>query len=227
MPRVASRTPSAISSGQSTGRSTTPSSSSSSVRSGTTPSVSAGMGVPLEQEEGSTPAPATPTGVEFVSPPSRGVDLDNDHDDGAPLRFRKLDDILASSDPVEQQELMMAVGDGEPATFEEARREQSWIKAMREEMASIEQNSTWKLVDLPRGHKTIGLKWVFKLKRDEAGNVVKHKARLVAKGYVQQRGLTLMKCLLQLQGWNQSGCYSQLQHKRAGMCIIWMSNLHS
>lgn len=175
-----------ISSGPSTVRSTTPSSSSSSVRSSATPNVSAGMGSPLEQEEGSTPAPATPAGVEFVSPPSRGVDLDNDHDDGAPLRFRKLDDILASSDPVGQQELMMAMGDGEPATFEEARREQSWIKAMWEEMASIEQNSTWKPVDLPRGHKPIGLKWVFKLKCDEAGNIVKHKARLVAKGYVQQ-----------------------------------------
>ncbi|RLN27572.1 hypothetical protein C2845_PM05G34840 [Panicum miliaceum] len=189
VPRAASRTPGATSSGQGTGRSTTPSSSSSSVRSGATPSVSAGMGAPLKKEEDSTRAPATPTGVEFVSPPSCGVDLDNDHDDGAPLRFRKLDDILANSDPVEQQELMMAVGDGEPANFEEARREQSWIKAMREEMTSIEQNSTWKLVDLPRGHKPIGLKWVFKLKRDEAGKVVKHKARLVAKGYVQQQGI--------------------------------------
>jgi hypothetical protein len=84
---------------------------------------------------------------------------------------------------------MVAVGDGEPATFEEARHEQSWIKAMREEMASIEQNQTWKLVDLPRGHRAIGLKWVFKLKRNEAGNTIKHKARLVAKWYVQQQGV--------------------------------------
>lgn len=127
--------------------------------------------------------------MQFVSPPSRGVDLDNDNDPGAPLRFRRLDELLANPDPVGQQELMVAVGDGEPATFEEARREQSWIQAMREEMASIEQNNTWKLVDLPRGHRPIGLKWVFKLKRDEGGNIVKHKARLVAKGYVQQQGI--------------------------------------
>jgi hypothetical protein len=33
------------------------------------------------------------------------------------------------------------------------------------------------------------LKWVFKLKTDESGTVVKHKARLVAKGYVQKQGI--------------------------------------
>ena len=56
-------------------------------------------------------------------------------------------------------------------------------------MTSIEDNHTWELVDLPQGHKPIGLKWVFKVKHDEYGNVVKHKAHLVAKGYVQQQGI--------------------------------------
>jgi hypothetical protein len=41
-------------------------------------------------------------------------------------------------------------------------------------------------VKLPAGHKPIGLKWVFKLKKNADGEVVKHKARLVAKGYVQK-----------------------------------------
>jgi hypothetical protein len=30
---------------------------------------------------------------------------------------------------------------------------------------------------------------VYKLKRDEAGEIVKHKARLVARGFVQQEGI--------------------------------------
>ena len=47
---------------------------------------------------------------------------------------------------------------------------------MREEMDSIEENSTWSLVDPPSGHRPIGLKWVFKLKRDSSGAIVKHKA---------------------------------------------------
>src|SRR5438128_7417642 len=56
-------------------------------------------------------------------------------------------------------------------------------------MDSIEENCTWSLVDPPSGHRPIGLKWMFKLKRDSSGAIVKHKARLVAKGYVQQLGI--------------------------------------
>ena len=40
-----------------------------------------------------------------------------------------------------------------------------WIKAMKEEMASMRSNHVWKLVDLPKGCKAIGNKWVLKIKR--------------------------------------------------------------
>ncbi|KAF0888371.1 hypothetical protein E2562_014193 [Oryza meyeriana var. granulata] len=50
-------------------------------------------------------------------------------------------------------------------------------------------NQTWRLVPLPPGHRPIGLKWVYKVKKNAAGEVIKHKARLVAKGYVQQPGM--------------------------------------
>src|SRR5438105_5542782 len=60
---------------------------------------------------------------------------------------------------------------------------------MRDEMDSIEENCTWSLVDPPSGHRPIGLKWVFKPKRDASGTIVKHKARLVVKGYMQQPGI--------------------------------------
>jgi len=60
---------------------------------------------------------------------------------------------------------------------------------MLDEMTSIEASSTWKLVDPPAHAKPIGLKWVFKVKKDAAGIVTKHKARLVAKGYVQRQGI--------------------------------------
>ena len=60
---------------------------------------------------------------------------------------------------------------------------------MEEEMASIIDNQTWSLDSLPAGHRAIGLKWVFKLKKDPDGNVIKHKARLVVKGYSQRQGV--------------------------------------
>jgi len=44
-------------------------------------------------------------------------------------------------------------------------------------------------VDPPAGHSPITLKWVFKLKKDEKGAVIKHKARLVVRGFIQQEGI--------------------------------------
>jgi hypothetical protein len=78
---------------------------------------------------------------------------------------------------------------GEPCSFAEAEREKAWWAAIRDEINSVERNKTWELVKLPAGHQAIGLKWVFKLKRDEAGEVIKHKTRLVAPDFVQQAGV--------------------------------------
>jgi hypothetical protein len=131
--------------------------------------------------------------VEFVSPPPGELQLDVDADD-APLRFRTLENVLgdaqASGEAVRDVggELLLAI-DGEPTTYDEARGDEEWQKAMLEELSSVEQNNTWTLVDLSQGHLAIGLKWVFKIKRDELGVIVKHKARLVAKGYVQKSGI--------------------------------------
>lgn len=54
---------------------------------------------------------------------------------------------------------------------------------------SIEKNNTWDLVELPEGVKPIGLKWIFKIKRNADGTICKYKARLVVKGYVQKHGV--------------------------------------
>ena len=43
--------------------------------------------------------------------------------------------------------------------------------------------------DPPPGCRLIGLKWVYKVKRDERGAIVKHKACLVARGFVQHEGI--------------------------------------
>jgi hypothetical protein len=85
--------------------------------------------------------------------------------------------------------LHLVCDDGEPRSFTEAERHAAWCAAMQSKMNAVEKNCTWELADLPRGHSTITLKWVFKLKRDEAGAIVKHKARLVARSFVQREGI--------------------------------------
>ena len=56
-----------------------------------------------------------------------------------------------------------------------------WIKAMEEEMASMRSNHVWELVDLPKGCKAIGNKWVFKIKHKPDGSIERYKVRFVAK----------------------------------------------
>nr|GEU62318.1 zinc finger, CCHC-type [Tanacetum cinerariifolium] len=77
----------------------------------------------------------------------------------------------------------------EPKNYKEASSDQKWIEAMKVELDFINRNNTWELTTLPKGHKAIGLKWVFKTKKDANGNIIKHKARLVAKGYIQEHGI--------------------------------------
>ncbi|GKC16332.1 retrovirus-related pol polyprotein from transposon TNT 1-94 [Tanacetum coccineum] len=47
----------------------------------------------------------------------------------------------------------------------------------------------WTLVDLPKGKRAIGTKWVYRNKKYEKGIVVRNKVRLVAKGYTQEEGI--------------------------------------
>jgi hypothetical protein len=108
-----------------------------------------------------------------------------------PAKYRTLTDLFENTEEILDYEYsavcMLAVD--EPMDVETALKSLKWREAMQSELKSIEANNTWFWSDLPRGHKAIGLKWVFKLKKDAAGNVVKHKARLVAKGYAQKEGV--------------------------------------
>jgi hypothetical protein len=113
--------------------------------------------------------------------------LDADKGDSVLVCFRRLDDIVAELDNHELQ--LHVLSSDEPATFDEAEYNPYWRRAMEEEISSIEENKTWTLCELSQGRQAIGLKWVFKVKRDEHGSVVRHKVRLVVKGYAQRRGV--------------------------------------
>jgi hypothetical protein len=60
---------------------------------------------------------------------------------------------------------------------------------MDEKMAMLDANATSKLVALPKEKKTIGCKWVYKVKHNANISMSKYKARLVAKGYAQTYGI--------------------------------------
>ena len=82
---------------------------------------------------------------------------------------------------------------GEPQSYEEAISSNDkckWIEAMKEEMASLEKNQTWTLVDRPIGHSIVGSRWLFKRKTGIEGvENARFKARLVAKGFTQKEGV--------------------------------------
>lgn len=80
----------------------------------------------------------------------------------------------------------------EPDTMEEALSGQNakeWREAMNNEYESLLQNNTWMLVHLPEGKRAIPCKWVYKMKTDTNGEVVRYKARLVIKGFIQKKGI--------------------------------------
>ena len=60
---------------------------------------------------------------------------------------------------------------------------------MKSEMKALEDHNTWSLVDMPPSKRAVGCKWVFRIKRDPSGKIVKFKARLVAKGFTQRPGI--------------------------------------
>ncbi|GKC90100.1 retrovirus-related pol polyprotein from transposon TNT 1-94 [Tanacetum coccineum] len=63
------------------------------------------------------------------------------------------------------------------------------IEAMQEELHEFKRLKVWELVPRPDHVMIITLKWIFKVKLDELGGVLKNKARLVARGYRQEEGI--------------------------------------
>ena len=87
-------------------------------------------------------------------------------------------------------------------------RSQSWMKLSRRmkklegdltgrngrgpidvELQNLESAGTWQVVERPEGVNVVDSKWVFQLKKDAKGNIVKWKARLVARGFTQVQGV--------------------------------------
>jgi hypothetical protein len=60
----------------------------------------------------------------------------------------------------------------EPKNFNEANKDDHWVKAMNDELDQIEKNNTWEMVQRPEGKNVIGSKWIFKNKLNEQGQAM-------------------------------------------------------
>lgn len=99
---------------------------------------------------------------------------------------------LSEEEDTEHQALFAG---GDPISFDSAVKIMKWRKAMGAEIEVIERNDAWVLTDLPAEAKKVGVKWVYKRKLNENGEVDKYKARLVAKGYNHEHGVDILRFL--------------------------------
>ena len=125
-------------------------------------------------------------------PPSGSISLVKDSQQPQ-LRRSKRGNLPRRRFEIEGEAYMIAPhDDDEPTTVQEALSSSAkdvWIKAMNDEIELMKTNQVWDLVNLPPRRKTIGNKWVLKVKRKANGSIERYKAPLVAKDYTQQDGI--------------------------------------
>ncbi len=79
-----------------------------------------------------------------------------------------------------------------PSNYQEAKRSDQWEfweQAMNEDKNSLDAHDCFSYVDRPHGKKVIPVHWIYSVKVDEYGNVIRYKARLVAQGCRQINGM--------------------------------------
>ncbi|GJZ00924.1 retrovirus-related pol polyprotein from transposon TNT 1-94 [Tanacetum coccineum] len=81
----------------------------------------------------------------------------------------------------------------EPKNLQLAVTKDCWFQAMQDEIHEFDQLGVWELVPPPDCTKIIYLKWIYKVKLDEYGDVLKNKARVVAKGFLFKRKVLTMR----------------------------------
>ena len=139
------------------------------------------------QQESTTP-PASPTSTNHDNSPASASSSGSLNEREVP-RTRSIRDLYEVAERLDNPTLFCLFADCEPVDFQEAVQDTKWRKAMDEEIEAIQKNDTWELAILLKGHKAIGVKWVYKTKKNANGEVERYKARLVANGYSQRVGI--------------------------------------
>ncbi|KAA0038379.1 Retrovirus-related Pol polyprotein from transposon TNT 1-94 [Cucumis melo var. makuwa] len=74
-----------------------------------------------------------------------------------------------------------------------------WKNAVMEEMEALEKNNFWEICALPKGHKSVGCKWVFTLKYRADGTLDRHKVSHAEHGLTDSLPLSSPKEISQLK----------------------------
>jgi hypothetical protein len=87
---------------------------------------------------------------------------------------------------------LVVLADDEPANYRDAIRSpnaEKWKDSMDAEYETLMGYRTWNLVERPHNVNIVGNRWIYRIKRDNLGQINKYKARLVAQGFSQVPGL--------------------------------------
>ncbi|GJT93407.1 retrovirus-related pol polyprotein from transposon TNT 1-94 [Tanacetum coccineum] len=96
---------------------------------------------------------------------------------------------VSSANPLKLFNHIIISENVEPKNVKTAMDEACWFEAMQEEIHEFDLLQVWELVPKPDCVMIIALKWIYKVKLKDYGDVLKNKARLVAKGYRQDEGI--------------------------------------
>ncbi|GJS96924.1 retrovirus-related pol polyprotein from transposon TNT 1-94 [Tanacetum coccineum] len=166
------------------------------VSTGSPSSTNVDQDAPSPSDSQTTPKtqpPVIPNNVEEDNHDIEVAHMGNDPYFGIPV-LEIHSDQSSSSDSIHTIQALFCYYDAflavvEPNTYKDALTQSCWIETMQEELKEFECLRVWELV--PRLDKVmvITLKWIYKVKLDELGGILKNKVRLVARGYRQEEGI--------------------------------------
>ena len=118
------------------------------------------------------------------------MEYPEEEEQSQPLRRSERQRVESTKYP--SLEYVLINDEGEPESLKEVLshpKKIQWMKAMHEEMGTLQKNGTYQLVELPKGKRPLNCKWVVKLKKDGNSKLVRYKARLVVKVFEQKKGI--------------------------------------
>ncbi|GKA77141.1 retrovirus-related pol polyprotein from transposon TNT 1-94 [Tanacetum coccineum] len=129
---------------------------------------------------------------EYFNPPS--IVVTPIQEAAAPKAVVLTDSLVSTSidqdvPSTQKQELSPNISQAITKELQPAMTEPSWIDAMQEEIHEFQRLEVWELVSCLDKVLLIKLKWIYKVKMDKFGGVLKNKARLVAQGFRQEEGI--------------------------------------